>query len=154
MRMSATLSPCGRYRYTLSRVWNDSLPKVMFIGLNPSTADDKEDDPTIAKCIRFAKNWGFGSLTMMNLFAFRATDPDVMKAAEDPVGSANDDVLLSVAFNADLIVAAWGVHGTHLGRSAEVKAMFPELHYIKLTKAGHPGHPLYLKENLKPTLWQ
>lgn len=126
----------------------------MFIGLNPSTADEKYDDPTIRRCIGYARDWGYAGLCMMNLFAFRATSPDDMRAAEDPVGPDNDRALIDMAEFAGVIVAAWGVHGTHLGRDEEVRKMIPELHYLQLTKEGIPGHPLYLAKRLKPILWR
>lgn len=89
---------------------------AMFIGLNPSTAGDVEDDPTIRRCIQFAKDWGYGALCMTNLFAFRATDPAVMKSYSEPIGSDTDAVLAELAKNAGVVVAAWGNHGKHLGR--------------------------------------
>lgn len=146
------LSPCRTYRYTL---WRDCGGMVgdgyaMFIGLNPSTADEVADDPTIRRCVAFAKSWGYGALCMTNLFAFRATAPGDMKSTADPVGPDNDQHLLRVARDAGVIVAAWGVNGTHQGRDAAVRALVPNLHCLKLTSAGHPGHPLYLRSTLMP----
>ena len=128
----------------------------MFIGLNPSTADETNDDPTIRRCIRFAKRWGYSGLCMMNLFAFRATSPEDMKAIEnrDPVGPDNDRALIDIAEDADVIVAALGTHGKYMGRDEEVKAMLPQLHYLRLTKDGFPSHPLYLPKTLRPILWK
>lgn len=122
----------------------------MFIGLNPSTADEVNDDPTIRRCIAFAKSWGYGSLCMTNLFAFQATKPDDMKAAADPVGPDNDRHLIELARGAGVVIAAWGANGTHLGRNVIVRSMIPNLHCLKKTSAGHPGHPLYLRADLKP----
>lgn len=147
---SALLSPCRQYRYTLWRKWDPSKGYVAFIGLNPSTADETEDDPTIRRCIAFAKAWNYGALCMLNLFAWRDTDPAKMKAAQDPVGIHNDAILQALASGAGVTVAAWGVHGTHQGRDASVRAMIPNLHYLRLTNEGHPGHPLYLPSHLKP----
>ncbi len=148
----AIFSPCKQYRYSLWRRWAAG-PTVMFIGLNPSTADETVDDPTICRCIGFAQSWGFAALHMTNLFAWRATDPDDMKAALDPVGPANDHTLRAVYLNSTTAVAAWGTHGTHLGRGATVRARMPALCYLRLTKDGHPAHPLYLPKTLRPTWW-
>jgi hypothetical protein len=122
----------------------------MFVGLNPSTADETLDDPTIRRCIGFAKDWGYSGLCMTNLFAFRATDPAKMLAAQDPVGPDNDKVLQELAQNAGVVVAAWGTHGAHLKRDAHVRSLLTRLHCLRLTKAGFPGHPLYLPKNLTP----
>jgi len=125
----------------------------MIIGLNPSTADETLDDPTIHRCINFAKNWGYAGLAMTNLFAFRATDPDVMKSANEPIGADNNAVLLGLAKVAGIVVAAWGNDGVFMGRDKQIKAMLPDLHYLKLNKTGQPAHPLYLKADLLPRLW-
>lgn len=122
----------------------------MFIGLNPSTADETQDDPTIRRCIAFAKAWGYAALCMTNLFAFRATDPKDMMAATDPVGEDNDAHLLAMAEKAGVIVAAWGVNGTYKGRDAKVRKLIPMLHCLSLTKHNHPAHPLYLPKTLTP----
>lgn len=145
----ADISPCGLYRYALWRKWGPG-GTVMFVGLNPSTADATLDDPTIRRCVAFARSWGFGGLMMTNLFAWRATDPMHMLSAKDPIGPENDMRLRAAYLNAKLTVAAWGAHGTHKGRDAAVRKMLPRLHYLRLTKAGHPGHPLYLPGELKP----
>lgn len=150
MIRDADFSPCRTYRYALYRGWEPGKGYAMFVGLNPSTADENHDDPTIRRCIAFAEAWGFGALIMANLFAFRATDPAVMKSAEDPVGPANNAWLAQVARDAGVIVAAWGAHGSYRGRDSEVKALLPNLHYLQLTKDGHPGHPLYLSKTLTP----
>jgi hypothetical protein len=143
-------SPCRTYRYTLWRQWLGGEGYAMFIGLNPSTADETSDDPTIRRCIAFAKSWGYGALCMTNLFAFRATDPKVMMAADSPVGEENDKHLLESSHYAGVVVAAWGAHGTYKGRDAEVHALLPTLHCLRLTAGGHPGHPLYLPKMLMP----
>ncbi len=157
MERTATLSPCRRYRYTLWRNWGDLLASgkgyAMFIGLNPSTADETEDDPTIRRCITFAKTWGYDGLCMANLFAFRATDPSVMLAEPDPIGQDNDSHLLVMAGNAGVVVAAWGTSGVHMGRADAVRKLVPHLHYLRLTKDGHPGHTLYLPGDLAPVQW-
>lgn len=150
MIKDAKLSKCRRYRYALWRRWDASQPYVMFIGLNPSVADEKEDDPTLRRCINFAKSWGYGGVCMANLFAFRATDPDVMLAAPDPVGKDNDKWLSKLAKDAGLVVAAWGNLGAHLNRSVIVKSSLTNLHCLKLNKSGEPAHPLYQPSSSKP----
>lgn len=149
------LSPCRTYRYTLWRDFGGLVGDdyAMFIGLNPSTADEVNDDPTIRRCVAFAKSWGYGAMCMTNLFAFRATEPADMIAATDPVGPDNDVHLIDLARNASVVVAAWGTNGAHLGRDAAVRALVPRLHCIKKTQAGHPGHPLYLRADLTPILF-
>jgi hypothetical protein len=126
----------------------------LFVGLNPSTADAHVDDPTIRRCIGFAEAWGYGRLLVGNLFAFRATRPSALLKARDPIGPENDRYLASMADEADIIVAAWGAHGSFIGRDATVRAMLPKLHVLRLTKRGQPGHPLYLPSALRPTRWR
>jgi len=125
----------------------------MFIGLNPSTADETTDDPTIRRCVGFARAWGYDALCMVNLFAYRATNPADMEKDVEPIGTYNDYTLKKLASGAGIVIAAWGAHGTHLGRDAQVRALLPTLHYLRLTKDGHPGHPLYLPSNLRPIPW-
>lgn len=127
----------------------------MFIGLNPSTADHTEDDPTIRRCVTFARDWGFDALCMANLFAWRATDPMEMRSAgQAAVGSDNDSHLKRLSTEAGLTVAAWGAMGTFLGRDLEVRRLLStQMHALRLTKDGHPGHPLYLPKNLTPFVW-
>jgi hypothetical protein len=156
---TCVMSDCRLYRYTW---WpgdfcdNEPGRYVQFIGLNPSTADEKTRDPTVRRCIQFAKDWGFTGLCMTNLFAYRATDPKVMKQANYPVGACNDEWLQRIAGNAGKVVAAWGNHGRHHGRDYAVKSLLRdvcELQYLKLTKAGIPQHPLYLKADTQPRKW-
>lgn len=127
---------------------------VMFIGLNPSTADETLDDPTIRRCIGYAKDWGYGGLLMTNIFAYRSTDPRGLLTVEDPIGPDNDKALLKCFLEVDLAIAAWGVHGTLVERDKRVRELLAPLHYLRLTKAGHPAHPLYLPKALKPMLWR
>jgi hypothetical protein len=154
---TAVFSPCRLYRYTLWRRWStvgepDKFLQV--IGLNPSTADETQDDPTIRRCIDFAKRWGYGALCMTNLFAWRDTLPENMKKAADPVGEENDRWLAAVAGAAGMTLAAWGKHGSHLGRAKKVLAMLPQVHYLKLNGDGSPGHPLYIKGDTLPKPFQ
>ena len=152
MERSATLSPCRAYRYALWRRWGRG-PYAMFIGLNPSTADETNDDPTIRRCIAFARAWGYEALCMTNLFAYRATNPADLKKTSEPIGWGNDRTLRDLAPGAGVVVAAWGAGGSYLRRSDSVRLMVPGLHYLRLTKDGHPGHPLYLPANLEPQPW-
>jgi hypothetical protein len=152
---SAAFSPCRTYRYSVVRrldLLNEDY--CVFIGLNPSTADEQTDDPTIRRCMGYARAWGYGWLIMLNLFAYRATDPNVMKAAADPVGPDNDTFLRSHMAGAGIVVAAWGNHGSYLGRDVAVRAMLPNLHFLRMTRDGSPGHPLYLPASLKPQKWE
>lgn len=152
MKRETILSPCRTYRYTLWRNFGGGVADgyAMFIGLNPSTADEINDDNTIRRCIAFAQSWGYGALCMTNLFAFRATKPADMIASDDPIGPDNDAHLVELARGAGVVVAAWGTDGTYLGRDSAVRALMPHLHYLRKTKDGHPGHPLYLPGYLKP----
>lgn len=143
-------SPCRTWRYTLFRRWDQDKPYCMFIGLNPSTADEERNDPTVRRCIRFAHDWGYGALYMMNLFAVRTPDPAVMKRQPDPVGPKNNQWLKAISLDAGLIVAAWGTHGTFMDRAANVMRFLPDLHCLKVTKDGHPQHPLYIAADTKP----
>lgn len=153
----ADFSPCRTWRYTLYRVWDKGKSYVMFIGLNPSTADERRNDPTVRRCMGYAREWGYGALVMTNIFAFRATDPKVMKAAKDPVGPENDSWLQRKAETAGIVVAAWGTHGVHRGREDAVRLMFIQrkvrLMCLGKTKGGHPKHPLYLPKDAKPVPW-
>lgn len=154
----ALFSPCRRWRYLLWRRWDENAPVCAFIGLNPSTADELANDPTVTRCINYAKAWGFGSLWMLNLFAFRATDPKVMKAqAGAAVGPRNDEYLIAAGKRADVVVAAWGCHGTFRDRELTVRRMMwasgVELSCLRETKGGHPQHPLYLPGDLTPQPW-
>lgn len=153
MKKEAVFSPCQRYRYALWRTWDDSKPSVLFIGLNPSTADEKNDDPTLIRCINFAKSWGYGSVCMANLFAYRATKPKDLLARQRVTGKDNNDWLLTLANTADIVIAAWGNDGHYQSRATKVKKLIQPLHYIKLNKSGEPAHSLYLKADLTPQLF-
>ncbi|MDX1418627.1 MAG: DUF1643 domain-containing protein [Rubricoccaceae bacterium] len=149
----AEFSRCGRYRYLLTRTWDPARERVVFIGLNPSTADATRDDPTIRRIVGFARRWGAGGVDVLNLFAYRATDPRAMKAAADPVGPENDRYLAAYAGCAAVTVAAWGVHGAHRGRAEAVAAWLGDLRCLGTTRAGHPRHPLYLRRNTPLQRW-
>ena len=153
MNSIAKFSPCRLYRYTLWRKWIGGKGYALVIGLNPSTADEVTDDPTVRRCSNYAKAWGYASLCMTNLFAYRATDPVVMKAVAEPIGPDNDRYLAECAQRAAVVVAAWGNHGTYRGRAGEVLGLLGELHFLRLTQSGQPAHPLYLRKTLTPTRW-
>jgi hypothetical protein len=150
MTASAWISEDRAYRYALLRSWEYGTGFVAFVGLNPSTADENTDDPTIRRCIRFAKDWGYSGLLMANLFAYRATKPKDMMSAKDPVGPLNDRYLQTISTKAGLVIAAWGADGGWRGRDKQVRAMVPGMKCLHLTKDGHPGHPLYLPASSLP----
>jgi hypothetical protein len=151
----ALFSPCRTYRYALWRTWDERLPAVLFVGLNPSTADETADDPTVRRCRGFARDWGYGGFVLCNLFAYRATDPRALLRAEEPVGPENDRWLRHYSEQAGLIVAAWGVRGGWRGRDREVLGMREEWRCLGTGKAGFPRHPLYVRRDCVPAsyLW-
>ena len=155
MERSAVISECKKYRYSLTRTWYTSLPTVVFIGLNPSTADATEDDATIRKCIGFAERWEYGRLIMLNLFAFRATNPADMKAASDPIGPENNNVLHRMTKVFDVIVC-WGCDGDFRDRAwvalNGVINGIPKC--LGKTKHCHPKHPLYLPYETERELYR
>lgn len=154
MKSGAHFSRCRNFRYALWREWKADAPKVMMIGLNPSTADAIRNDPTIRRCIGFARNWGFGGVWVLNLFAFRATYPSDLKAAIDPVGPRNDEWIRHVARKVDRVVAVWGNDGAFLGRSTRIRGMLGDrLEVIRVNAGGEPAHPLYLPGHLEPVPW-
>lgn len=150
MIKDAILSEDRKYRYILSRIWDETKPTVLFIGLNPSTADENEDDPTIRRCINFAKNWGFGGLLMANLFAFRSTNPQALYSAQDPIGSENNYYIKKYAEKSALIIACWGNHGRFNNRSQQVYDLIDSLNCLDTNKSGEPKHPLYIRSDAKP----
>jgi hypothetical protein len=152
MRSDALLSPCRRYRFALWRRW-ESGPQVLFIMLNPSTADELADDPTIRRCIGFARSWGYGSLAVGSLFAYRTTSPGELRDSPDPVGSENDRWLAILQKESSLTIAAWGNHCRLLGRSSAVSSLLPGLHILGLNVLGEPRHPLYVGSDVVPHLW-
>jgi hypothetical protein len=143
---SADMSPCGLYRYRLSRRWGGGAP-MLFIGLNPSTANAEQDDPTIRRMVGFAKRDGLGAIEVVNLFAFRSTDPAKLDDVADPVGPDNDDTILRAARGAAVVVAAWGAHRLVHFRSQVVLRLIAEYNVqcLGTTKnGGYPRHPLYV----------
>ena len=149
-KSGAVFSDCRKYRYALWRMWNEHKPIAMIIGLNPSTADQTRNDPTITRCINFSRSWGYGGVCVTNLFGFRATAPTELKAHHDPIGKENDAWVHEMAKGAAITVAAWGNHGRFLNRSLEILPSLCQLYCIKMNKSGEPAHTLYLKAELKP----
>jgi hypothetical protein len=153
---TAVYSDCERYRYLLTRTWGAG-PKALFIMLNPSTATEFQNDPTVERCERRARALGFGSFRVTNIFAFRATDPKVMRAQADPVGPDNDAAILASVPWADQVICAWGSHGAHLHRghaiTAKLRTTGTPLFHLGLTQAGAPKHPLYIGYTVVPVLW-
>jgi hypothetical protein len=154
----AEFSKDRRYRYLLWRRWDESLPSLNFIMLNPSTADEMENDPTIERCERRARASGFGELIVTNLFALRSTDPQALYAyGADAIGEENDAVIASQAVRAGMVICAWGTHGAYLGRGKQVVDMLISagvtLHALIFTAKGEPGHPLYLPYDATPFVW-
>lgn len=153
----ATFSPCRRWRYLLWRRWDASKPAANFLMLNPSTADEVKLDPTCSRARDYAERWGYGALIVTNIFAFRNTDPNQMKAAEDPVGPGNDAAIVKAARESAIVVCAWGNHGSFLDRSSRVRALLDKsrikLHTLRINANGEPAHPLYLPGRLEPISW-
>jgi len=149
MKRRAKISKCTRYRYALWREWDAGKPQVLFVMLNPSTADHRLDDATIKTCIRFAKRRRFGRLAVVNLFAFRTREPEKLKCAKAPIGRENARWIRRLSTQADLVVAAWGNDGSFRKRDKRVAAMLVEPKCFGLTNRGAPRHPLYLPLNVR-----
>lgn len=151
---AAIFSPCKRYRYQLERSWGTRPSRkstVVFIGLNPSTADATNDDPTIRKCMAFARAWGFNRLIMVNLFAWRATDPTQLSAVNNPIGKQNDEHISNAVSGGSMVIACWGEYGCLLNRAEGLRARYPRrLHCLSINNSGEPTHPLYLPATLIP----
>lgn len=150
MEKKAIISKDKIYRYKLSRTWDSTKPTILFIGLNPSIADENIDDPTITRCINFAKDWGYGTLLMANLFAFRSTYPKDIYLIDDPIGKDNDHYLLECVTQSDLIVACWGNNGTYMNREKVITELVPNLYCLQKNKNGTPHHPLRPPRNIHP----
>lgn len=153
METGAIFDASRQYRYALWRRWDKTIPKVVFIMLNPSTADATTNDPTICRCVRFAQAWGYGGLEVVNLFALMATDPQQLKAAIDPIGQACDQYLLDAVRRADRVVIAWGNWGSLQQRDQAVLALLAPkmpLYCLGMNRSGQPRHPLYLPKTPMP----
>ena len=154
----ATYSDCERYRFDLTRVWDPAGGRVTFAMLNPSTATEVANDPTVERCERRARALGYGAFRVVNIFAWRATDPREMRAQADPVGNPwNDAAIVAAAEWAEATVCAWGTHGAHLDRGPQVERLLRAtgrpLFHLGLSKAGHPKHPLYIGYAVRPLPW-
>ena len=150
MEKKAIISKDKIYRYKLSRTWDSTKPTILFIGLNPSIANENVDDPTITRCINFAKDWGYGTLLMANLFAFRSTYPKEIYLIDDSIGKDNDHYLLECVKQSDLIIACWGNNGTYMNREKVITELVPNLYCLQKNKNGTPHHPLRLPRNIDP----
>jgi len=157
VRSVAEYSSCERYRFKLQRSWRESDTGILFIMLNPSTATELRNDPTVERCERRARSMGHGAYRVCNIFGWRDTSPAELKRARDPVGRGNDEAILESSDWADAIVCAWGNHGSHMNRGREVEALLrdagKELMHLGLTKIGQPQHPLYISYAKSPVPW-
>jgi hypothetical protein len=156
---TAIFSEDQLYRYTLTRSWGEG-PRINFIMLNPSTADENYNDPTIERCMRRADSWGFKSLIVTNIFAYRSTDPHKLYEVEDPVGPENDTWIVLAANTSEKIVCAWGAFVSRFrdfrrDRPQKVVELLQgrELTALKVVKCGQPAHPLYVNYSLIPKEW-
>lgn len=155
MMKSAVISDDGLYRYELRRQWDASRPYVIWCMLNPSTADADYDDPTIRRCIGFSRSWGYGGLIVVNLMAYRATQPQECISADDPYGPLNNSYLHYMVCTYPRIVCAWGARAPK-GAVERALRHLPRrmLFCLGITKDGHPRHPLYVKADQKPARWR
>jgi hypothetical protein len=146
-KRTATFSSDGSYRYTLGRNWDESLPILVWVLLNPSTADADIDDQTIRKCMEFARRWGYGGITVVNLFAYRSTNPDALYEVDEPIGAENDSTITAACRGRD-VVCGWGTNGGLHQRAAHVlrllRSIGVEPKCLHVNDDGSPKHPLYL----------
>jgi hypothetical protein len=145
----------GDYRYLLWRKWNSKGKTVSFIMLNPSRADAHVNDPTITRCINFARSWSYGRLEVVNLFAYRTSKPSLLKQATEPIGSDNDRYILESVSKSDRVILAWGNHGRWRKQDLYVLQLlksYTNLYSLGITKQGCPRHPLYLRSTVEPII--
>lgn len=160
LERDAVISPCGQYRYLLRRTWDDRRPRALFIMLNPSTADAHVDDPTIRSCWRLCDAWGYGSFEVVNLYGWRATDPDELDLNEIArmVGPDNARIMDGALSRCDIVICAWGAHPAADPRQRDVcstvRAVKPAAYCLGLTKKGYPKHPLYVKTGIPLEIYQ
>jgi hypothetical protein len=160
LKNSAIFDKTETYRYSLTRVWDSSKEKVVFICLNPSTADAEYNDPTLKRCIDFAKRWHngkYGSLEMVNLFSYRSTDFNILKNVDDLIGKKTNTYILNAVKSASLVVVAWGENGCYRDRDKEILKLLSSeknsIHCLKVLKCKQPKHPLYAKSELNPIIY-
>lgn len=149
----AVFSDCRNYRYALWRTWDSGADHVLFIGLNPSKANESRNDPTIRRCITYARDWGYGGLLVANVYAYCATRPPDLFRAADPVGPDNKRWLSRLGGASDKIICCWGNHGLKNQASLPLSEMDKPLYYLKMNRSGAPAHPLYLRKEASPVLW-
>lgn len=154
MNYGATFSDDRKYRYSLHRIWDNKKPYLLFCMLNPSVADESDNDPTIERCQRRAQQLGFGGLVVVNIFALCSTDPKALKKVEDPVGPENFMTIIKTAKNAGLVICGWGKHGSLKKQGERVlwllKSNGVRPFALKINKDGSPAHPLYIGYDVKP----
>lgn len=146
--IGAQFDPTGLYRCALWREWSASRSRLAVVMLNPSTADATRDDPTIRRCVQFANGWGYGSLEVVNLFAYRTTHPAGLQQVGNPVGDDNDRALLRAAERAAMLLVAWGNWGRLYGRDRIILTLLAATHplyCLGINNSGQPRHPLYLR---------
>jgi hypothetical protein len=157
MVRSALIDPSGCYRYSLERLWQATAPRLTVLMLNPSQADDRTDDPTIRCCMTLAQGWGFGSLTVVNLFAYRTAHPRQLQTVPDPIGPDNDAILVAAAAQADCLLLAWGNGGQLYQRNQSVLALLKPYRdrwcAIARNRTGQPCHPLYVRRDVGLQAW-
>ncbi|MBW4469489.1 MAG: DUF1643 domain-containing protein [Stenomitos rutilans HA7619-LM2] len=156
MQTGAEFDATGHYRYLLWRSWNEQAARVGFVMLNPSRADAVVNDPTIRRCLGFARSWGFGALDVVNLFAYCTAQPKELRQVADPVGHENDRYLAQLAQRVDRIVLAWGNDGCLQSRDRAVMALWSDrtpVYCLGITKRGQPQHPLYLRRDIQLMPW-
>lgn len=153
MKKGADFSKCGKYRYALWRIWDESKPNVMFVGLNPSTANTETDDPTIRRVIQIAKGWGFGGVFMVNCFPYVSTDPTQLVLEEGVHGDLNRHIIMLVAQRCERIVFAWGAFKVAQERGKILAERFPHAVALKINADGSPKHPLYCRADTVPVLY-
>lgn len=154
IRSTAWYSACGGYRYGLQRVWDAGSGVLMYVMLNPSTATEAQNDPTIERCQRRAQALGFGAIRIANLFAWRATRPADLRRAEDPEGPENAGLLRAWSGDATVTLAAWGAHGALHDAGPRIAALLAgDVRHLGLTRDGHPRHPLYVSYAVQPQSW-
>lgn len=150
----AVFSKCKLYRYKLWRIWDVNKPLVLFVMLNPSTADEMVNDPTITRCISFSKDWGFGGVFIGNIFSYRSPHPNDLLKCENPIGDDNDDHILEMYNICDDVVFAWGNHGSLFDRFNDVLSLFDNPKCLGTTSSGQPKHPLYLPKTTELIIYK